>query len=86
MFMSVVDSVPGLSAYAELAGARVLVTGLTPRLGVDVARAFAEHRTQLVLQANEDSPEIAALGAVLSESASEIKLYSGPFADAEAGV
>ncbi len=86
MFMSVVDSVPGLSAYAELAGARVLVTGLTPRLGVDVARAFAEHRTQLVLQANEDSPEIAALGAVLSECASEIKLYSGPFADAETAV
>jgi 3-oxoacyl-[acyl-carrier protein] reductase len=86
MFMSVVESVPGVSAYAELAGARVLVTGLSSRLGVDIARAFAEHRTQLVLQADEDSPEIAAVGALLAESASEIKLYSGAFLDAEAAV
>ena len=86
MFMSVVESVPGVSAYAELAGARVLVTGVSSRLGIDVARAFAEHRAQLVVQADDDSDEMTALGVVLSESAAEIKFYSGAFPDADAAV
>ena len=42
-------------AYPELAGKRVLITGLTRSCGVDIARAFAEHKGRLVLQFAEES-------------------------------
>lgn len=85
MLMSVVEHKTFASVYPELAGARVLVTGLTPSAGVDLARAFAEHKARLVLQTPEDAPEITELAALLAQSASEIELYTrsiGPGDDA----
>lgn len=78
MFMGIVDVRPGMVVYPELAGARVLITGLTTSSGVDVARAFAEHKAQLVLQAPDNSPQMQALLAVLSEQATEVKTYNDP--------
>ena len=76
MYMSVVELKTGGQVFPELAGARVLITGLTATAGVDVARAFAEHKARLVIQSPEESPELTALAAVLAETASEIKLYN----------
>lgn len=65
-------------ALPELAGSRILMTGLTSRCGFDVARAFADSGARLVLQSPEDSPEMVELAAVLAESASEIRLFNDP--------
>lgn len=81
MLMSVVRSLPGNTVYPELAGIRILVTGLDAATGVDLARAFADHKARLVLQTADMSPEVEVLGAVLAESAAEIKLYDQPLAD-----
>jgi 3-oxoacyl-[acyl-carrier protein] reductase len=80
MFMSVVAHQSVASIHPELAGGRVLITGLTSASGVDIARAFAEHKARLVIQAPESSPEMTALATVLAESAAEIKLLNEPFA------
>lgn len=86
MFMSVVESGRGVKVYPEIAGTRVLVTGLTPSLGVDLARAFADHKARLAVQAPDAGPEIDALGAILAETALDLKLYPDAFADADAAV
>lgn len=75
MFMSVVAPVPGVSVYPELAGARVLITGLSSAQGVDVARAFADHKTRLVLQTCETSPEMTELASILARETAEIRLF-----------
>lgn len=86
MFMSVVAGERGVSVHPEIAGSRVMITGLTPAMGVDVARAFADHKARLVVQAPEAAPEIDALAVVLSETASNLCLTTGPFADGDAAV
>jgi 3-oxoacyl-[acyl-carrier protein] reductase len=86
MFMSVVSREFASRVYPELAGARVMITGLTAVSGVDVARAFAEHKARLVVQSPEQSPEITALTAVLAETAAEIKLFNDPFLSADEAV
>lgn len=78
MFMSVVDHVPGVAVYPELAGARVLVTGLTLSAGVDVARALASHRTHLVLHTADTSPAMTEVGALLAESATNLQIFNEP--------
>lgn len=86
MFMSVVESGRSVKVHPEVAGSRVLITGLTPSLGVDLARAFAEHKCRLTIQAPDAGPEIAALGGILAETALDLKLYPDAFADADAAV
>jgi 3-oxoacyl-[acyl-carrier protein] reductase len=66
MLMSIIEGAKSAPSYPELAGKRVLITGLTSACGVDIVRAFAEHKGRLVLQFEEESeqaqviPEIAA--------------------------
>jgi 3-oxoacyl-[acyl-carrier protein] reductase len=86
MYMSVIDRDPSVTVHPELAGKRVLITGLSAAAGVDVARAFAEHGCRLVLQANTDSPEIVAIAELLNETAGEVRLFAEPLADGEAAV
>lgn len=75
MYMSVATRADAAPVYAELAGARILLTGLTAEMGVDVARAFADHKARLVLQSADASPAVAELAAILAESASDMKLF-----------
>ncbi len=76
MFMSVIDNSATSARYGELAGARIMITGLSTAHGVDIARAFADHKTRLILQtAPADAPETTALVTVLAESAHEIKVF-----------
>ena len=79
MFMSVLDNSLTSARYGELAGARIMITGLSPAHGVDIARAFADHKARLVLQtAAATDPETTAMIAVLAETAQEIKLFDDP--------
>lgn len=86
MYMSVVDSDPGVAVYPELAGLRVLVTGLSAAAGVDIARAFAEHGCRMVLQAQEQSPEITAIGELLAQCAGDIRMFAEPIDAGEQAV
>lgn len=86
MFMSVVTHAPGVPVYAEIAGSRVLITGLSADAGVDLARAFADHRCRVVLQSEADTPEMAAVVALISETASETRAFTQSLADAHEAV
>lgn len=67
----------------ELKGARILITGLTAASGVDVARTFADLGARLVIHTPDLSPEMTALMSVLSQSASELRVYSDPITSNE---
>ena len=85
MFMSVIDNSVTSVRYGELAGARVMITGLSPAHGVDIARAFADHKARLVLQsASATDPQTTALITMLAETAHEIKLFDDPLDSAAA--
>ena len=86
MFMGVVGSERGVGVYPDLAGARVLITGLTAAAGVEIARGFAEHKARLVVQADGSSPELTAVAGLVSETASELKLYTERLVDGDAAV
>lgn len=86
MLMTVIGRDPSASYYGELAGARVLITGLSTDCGVDVARAFADHRGRLVIDVAAPTPESDVLGTLLAESASEVNLYTQACANADAAV
>lgn len=81
MLMTVIGRDPNASTYGELAGVRVLLTGLSPDCGVDVARAFADHRGRLVLHASANTPENDVLATLLAETASDVQLFTEACAD-----
>ena len=86
MLMSVIEPELASSVYGELAGARVLITGLTARGGVDVARSFADHRARLVIQTPDLSPELIELTAHLSEHACEVRLFDELIEDQDSAI
>jgi len=86
MLMSVIGRDPSASYYGELAGVRVLITGLSTVCGVDVARAFADHRGRLIIDTAASTPETDALAALLAETASEIDLFTEACADSDSAV
>ncbi|MEL7048717.1 MAG: SDR family oxidoreductase [Pseudomonadota bacterium] len=75
MFMSMVDELRHDAIYPELAGQRVLITGTSTGLGVDISRAFADHATQLVLQTTDSSPEMHSVCRVLAEATSDLQVF-----------
>ena len=75
MLMSVIEGALSAPAYPELAGKRILVTGLSSRCGVDIARAFAEHKCRMVLQFAEASEAMEALAEIVAPHALETKVY-----------
>jgi 3-oxoacyl-[acyl-carrier protein] reductase len=86
MYMGVVDQSPESEILRELAGSRVLITGLTAQSGVDLARAFADVKTKLIVQSADLAPEVTALVALLSQSAAEIRLYTQDIATRDAAL
>ena len=86
MFMGVIGTSPEFEVLRELEGRRVLVTGLTASLGVDVARAFSDVKARLIVHTTDLTPEMTALLALMSQSASEIKLYTNPMDNAGGAV
>lgn len=83
MLMSTLDGFEFESSYPELLGKRVLITGIDNEHGIDMARAFADCRTRLVLHARNMTPEIEALGAIVAEGALDVRLYDGSLDDAQ---
>lgn len=83
MLMSVLESMPLSRVYPEIAGLRVLITGVGSACGIDVARAFAEHGARLMLQIPEASAEADALIEVLAPNASELRVRHDALVDAE---
>ena len=86
MYMSVVENKHGVKVYPEVAGSRVLITGVTPSLGVDLARAFADHKCRIAIQSPGAGPEVVALGGILAETALELKFFPDAFENADAAV
>ena len=80
MYMGVIGKSPEIEILRELRGARILITGLSAVAGVDIARAFAEINTRLIVHTTDMQPEVTALVALLSQSAAEMKLYTNPIA------
>jgi 3-oxoacyl-[acyl-carrier protein] reductase len=81
MVMGVLESQSRHGLFPELEGARVLITGLTPGHGVDVARAFADVGCRLILQAPEVTPELEVLLEIIAERAAEVSLVGEPVQD-----
>jgi NAD(P)-dependent dehydrogenase (short-subunit alcohol dehydrogenase family) len=85
MLTSVIEGALSGPAYPELVGKRVLVTGVTHRAGVDIARAFAEHRARVILQLAEASAAMQAAAEVVASDALEMRVY-GPVSEGAAAV
>ena len=77
MQMSVIEGFKSAPHYSEIAGRRVLITGMTQTCGVDIARAFAEQGAKLVLQFDETSEEMQAVGEMLAPLAADIAIFAG---------
>jgi 3-oxoacyl-[acyl-carrier protein] reductase len=77
MLMSVIEGALSAPAYPDLAGKRVLLTGVRRGCGVDIARAFADHRTRLAVQFAETGPAMDAVAEVVAPAALEMQVY-GP--------
>jgi NAD(P)-dependent dehydrogenase (short-subunit alcohol dehydrogenase family) len=81
MLMSVIEEAQSAPAYPELADKRVLISGITSECGIDIARAFAEHKTRLVLQFAEASERTQTIAEIAAASAAETMAF-GPIAGA----
>ena len=84
MLISEIEGLDFAPEYPELLGKRVLITGLSGSLGLEIARAFGEARTRLVLHTADEGPEAVALGEIVAERALDAKLFTGPFAGHQA--
>jgi len=83
MLTSVLEGSVSVGPYPELAGKRVLVTGLELQAGVDVARAFAEQGCRIVLHTTASGAEADAVLEMLAQTASELQVYFDPLTDIE---
>lgn len=83
MLISALDDVEFQTEYPELVGRRVLITGVQGSLGFDVVRAFAEAKTRLVVQTEDDGPEMQALTEVVAREAMDACVFPGAFGGSE---
>src|SRR5262245_5810601 len=79
MLTSVIEGALSVPAYPDLVGKRVLITGVTRRSGIDIARAFAERKGRVVLQFAEASAPMQAVAEIVAPDALETRVY-GPVA------
>lgn len=86
MLTSVLESGVGVGPYPELAGKRILISGLNLSAGIDLARAFAEQGCRIVLHTTADGAEADVVLEMLSQAASELQVYSDPLIDMDAAV
>jgi len=84
MLTSVLESGVCVGSYPELAGKRVLITGLNLKAGVDIARAFAEQGCRIVLHTTASGTEADAVLEMLAQTAAELQVYSDPLTDVAA--
>lgn len=70
-----------LGLYPEIAGQRVLVTGITGSRGIDLVRAFAEHGARLVLQIAEADEATQGLLEMIAPMTLDVEAHAGRFED-----
>src|SRR5438128_9971255 len=73
MLMRAIEGARAGAMYPELAGKRIVITGLSSSCGVDIVRAFAEHKTRLILQFDEMSEKMQAVAEIAAPLALDIK-------------
>ncbi len=86
MVMGVAEDQSLALRCSDLAGARVLITGLESGHGVDIARAFAEAGCRIVLQVPELDKPLEILLETLARDAQEVNLTEGPIRDETAAL
>ncbi|MCB1509784.1 MAG: SDR family oxidoreductase [Hyphomicrobiaceae bacterium] len=86
MLMSVAELAREQAIYPELAGARVLITGVGSTCGVDLVRAFADHGCRLVLQVPDPTPEADALLGIVAETALDVRVHHDPVLQASEAI
>lgn len=84
MFMSAVDCLSEGHVFPELAGARVLVSGIRADRGLDIAREFAGHKARMALVSAEQSPALAEMSVLVANNAAELHLYETDAGTADA--
>jgi len=84
MLMSAIEDARFAPSHPELAGKRVLITGVTSSCGVDIVRAFAEHKARLVLQFAEMSESTQVIAEIAAPHALDIKAFGPVACEAEA--
>ena len=84
MLISEIEGLDFAPEFPELMGKRVLITGARGSLGLEIARAFSDARTRLVLQTTGCDHATAALAGLATERALDTRLITGPFSDASA--
>ncbi len=72
--------------FSDVAGARVLCTGVLPDSGLAFVEAFAWAGAQLRIHSLQAFPEIEALVAGLDRSGADVTFEAAPFASAAAAV
>lgn len=77
MLMSVIEEAHAVQCHPELAGKRILITGLSSTIGIDLVRAFADHRARLVLQFCEQSETMDVVAEMAAQGALDVASY-GP--------
>ena len=87
MYMSVVDNdVAGMKSmqiYPELAGKRILLTGVTCKIGVELVNALADHKTRLIINYGEDNEKMQALSELITPVAMDLQVYNDALANAD---
>ena len=83
LLTSLVEELRFGAVFPELAGARVMISGVSSSFGVDISRAFAEHHARLLLQMSETSIEMDEVTAMLAQSAGGLKVYDGQLQKAD---
>lgn len=87
MFMSVMENATrSPRVYSEIAGKRVLITGIRPGIGAELALAFGEHDARLILSFDDDGAEVTALTELVAQTATELKVFTERVMDGEAAV
>jgi NAD(P)-dependent dehydrogenase (short-subunit alcohol dehydrogenase family) len=84
MLISTLDELTFAPDYPELVGKRVLLTGVSGSVGIEVARAFAEAKTRLIVQTAEDSHDMETLAEIIAPEAMDVLFYPGPLESSEA--
>jgi len=87
MLMSVVEEAIGANAsmqlHPELAGKRILVTGVTRRIGVELITALSDHKARLIVNYAEDSAKMQALSELITPAAMDLRVYNDALASPE---
>ncbi len=87
MLMSVVEEVVGgdksMQLHPELAGKRILVTGVSGKTGVELVTSLADHQARLIINYGEDTAKMQALSELMTPNAMDLRVYNDALATAD---